>query len=115
MTTTTTQPVQETYDAPRASIEELKARAIEALEQEFHAVAEAARRDDAREVDLRLKRRNILEDLVNAAAWLANDLVGVLLKVAADDEPHPVMASDLSQRIREAEIRLELLREMNRQ
>ena len=106
---------QETYDATRACIEELKARAIEALEKEFHAVAETARSDDGREVALRLKRRNILEDLVNAAAWLANDLVGVLLKVAADDEPHPVMASDLSQRIREAEIRLELLREMNRQ
>ena len=115
MTTKTTQPIQGTYNAARAGIEELRAIATEVLKQGFHGIAEAARRDDAQDVRLRLKRRNVLEDLINAAAWLANDLVGVLLKIAADDEPHPVMASDLSQRIREAEIRLELLREMNRQ
>lgn len=114
MTTTTTQSVQETYDATRICIEDLKARAIEVLKQEFNAIAEAARRGNTEEMRQRLNRRNILEDLVNAVAWLANDLAGVLLKVAADEEPHPVMASDLSQRIREAEIRLAFLGELNR-
>lgn len=113
MTTTTTPPI-ETFNATRAGIEELKARAKETLAQEFQGIADAAGRDDGHAVSLRLERHNDLENLVDAAAWLATSLADVLLKVALEEEPHPVMRSDLSQRIREAEIRLELLREMSR-
>jgi len=54
------------FKATRAGIEELKARADEALAQELHAIAEAAGRDDAQAVSLRLKRRNVLDELVNS-------------------------------------------------
>lgn len=113
MTTTTTPPI-DTFNATRAGIEELKARADEALKAELHAISEAASRDDAEAVNVRLRRRNILEELVSNAAWLATSLTDVLAKVADGAEPYPVMASDLGRRIREAEIRLELLREMSR-
>ncbi len=62
---------------------------------------------------LRLKRKNTLDDLVGGAAWLARDLVDLLLKVATENDPHTVMGSDIPTRIREAEIRLELLREIS--
>ncbi len=63
---------------------------------------------------LRLTRKNTLDDLIGGGAWLARDLVDVLLKVATENDPHTVMGSDIPTRIREAEIRLQLLQEMSR-
>ena len=101
-------------EAALDSINQLKVLADEALGQEFHAIAEAAGRDDGPSVALRLRRKNTLDELIGGAAWLARDLVDVLLKVAAETDPHSVMGSDIPTRIREAEVRLELLREMSR-
>jgi hypothetical protein len=95
----------------RDGIAGLKAKATETLGEEFQAIAEAARTTD---VSLRLERHNTMSDLVGTVAWLAGDLVDVLHKVAAGTEPHSVMRSDLARRIHEAEVRLELLRELSR-
>ena len=114
MTTTTDKTHDEAAATARDEIQRLKAQAQEALERELTAIGEAAGRDEAQAVSLRLKRRNILDELVGAAAWLAGDLVDVLHKIAAGADPHAVMGSDLPSRIREAEIRLEMLRELSR-
>ncbi len=117
---TDAQTLTETPAAPDAAstatdaINQLKARADETLAQELHAIADAAGRESGESVGLRLKRKSTLDDLVGATAWLARDLVDTLLKVAAGTDPHAVMSSDLAARIREAEIRLELLWEMSR-
>ena len=116
-TLTETPTTTATKDASKAALDginQLKALADEALGREFHAIAEAAGRDDGPSVALRLRRKNALDELVGGAAWLARDLVDALLKVAAGTDPHTVMGSDIPTRIREAEIRLELLREMSR-
>ncbi len=118
MTTTaqtpTTPAVQDAAKTALDSINQLKALADEALGRDFHAIAEAAGRDDGLAVGLRLKRKTTLDELVGGAAWLARDLVDVLLKVATENDPHTVMGSDIPTRIREAEVRLQLLREMSR-
>ena len=112
--TPTTPAVQDAATAALDSINPLQALAEEALDREFHAIAEAAGRDDGSSVDLRLRRKTTLDDLVGGAAWMARDLVEVLLKVATDNDPHTVMSSDIPTRIRRAEVRLELLREISR-
>ncbi len=112
--TPTTPAVQDAAKTAVDSINQLKALAKEALGREFHAIADAARHDAGRTVGLRLERHNNLSDLVGNVAWLARDLTDVLLKVATENDPHTVMGSDLPPRIREAEIRLQLLREMSR-
>ena len=117
MTATThpKRPVQSLVDtatATRADIAKLRERATAALEQELSGIAEAAR--SGADQALRLKRRFALEEIVNAGAWLAGDLIDVLVKIAAGTDPNPVMASDLARKIRDAEIRLEILREMSR-
>ena len=112
--TPTTPAVRDAAKAALESINELKAKATATLGEEFQAIAEAARHDDGHAVSLRLERHNTMSDLVGTVAWLARDLVDVLLKVATDNEPHAVMASDLATRIRRAETRLELLREISR-
>ena len=112
--TPTTPTVQDAAKTALDSINQLKALADETLGREFHAIAEAAGRDDSRAVDLRLRRKTTLDELVGGAAWLARDLVDVLLKVATENDPHTVMGSDIPTRIREAEIRRGLLREMSR-
>jgi hypothetical protein len=103
--------IETTAQRARDEIAKLKARANETLRDEFQAIAEAARTED---VNLRLERHNTTADLVGTVVWLAGDLVDVLHKVAAGADPHSVMRSDLARRIREAEIRLELLRELSR-
>ncbi len=113
-TLTETPAAQDAATAAIDGINQLKARADETLGRELHAIAEAAGREGGESVGLRLRRKNTLDDLVGAAAWLARDLVDTLLKIAAGTNPHAVMSSDLAARIREAEIRLELLREMSR-
>ncbi len=110
-TTPTETPITATAQTARDEIAKLKAKATENLGEEFQAIAEAARTDD---VSLRLERHNTMSDLVGTAAWLAGDLIDVLLKVASGTEPHSVMRSDLARRIHEAEVRLELLREIDR-
>ncbi len=112
--TPATPTVQDAAKTALDSINQLQALAKEALGREFQAIAEAARQDDGRTVSLRLERHNNLSDLVGNVAWLARDLTDALLKVATENDPHSVMGSDLPTRIREAEIRLELLREMSR-
>ncbi len=109
--TLTTPAAADTANAATDAINELKAQATATLDQELRAIADAA---GSESVDLRLRRKSTLDDLVGTAAWLARDLVDVLLKVATDNEPHSVMCSDLPARIREAEIRLQVLREMSR-
>ena len=111
--TTKTQTPQDTARDALAGIDALKALADEALGREFHAIAEAAGRDDGPTIGRRLKRKTTLDELVGGAAWLARDLVDVLLKVATENDPHTVMGSDIPTRIREAEVRLQLLREMS--
>jgi hypothetical protein len=113
-TAPTATPITATAQTARDEIAKLKAQATETLGEEFQAIAEAARTDDGRAVSLRLERHNTTADLVGTAAWLASDLVDVLHKVAAGTDPHSVMRSDLARRIHEAEVRLELLREMSR-
>ena len=113
-TLTETPAAQDAASAALESINQLKARADETLGRELHAIAQTAGREGDESVGLRLKRKSTLDDLVGATAWLARDLVDTLLKVAAGTDPHAVMSSDLAARIREAEIRLELLREMAR-
>ena len=112
--TPTTPVVQGAAKAALDGINQLKALADEVLGREFHAIAEAAGRDSGPTMGLRLKRKNTLDVLVSGAAWLARDLVDVLLKVATENDPHTVMDSDIPTRIRKAEIRLELLREISR-
>ena len=107
-------PVEDMAKVAGAAINQLKAAAEAALESELQAIAEAAGGDDGQTVSRRLTRHGTLDDLVGAAAWLARDLVDVLLKVATGNDPHAVMDSDLPARIRKAEVRLELLREMSR-
>ncbi len=111
--TPTTPAVQNAAKAAVDSINQLKALADEALGREFHAIAESAGREPGPTVGFRLKRKSTLDELVGGAAWLARDLVDVLLKVATENDPHTVMGSDIPARIRQAEIRLELLREMS--
>ena len=111
--TPTTPAIQDAAKAALDGINQLKALADEALGREFHAIAEAAGRDDGSTVGRRLKRKTTLDELVGGAAWLARDLVDVLLKIATENDPHTVMGSDIPTRIREAEIRLQLLREMS--
>ncbi len=111
--TPTTPAVQDAAKAALDSINQLKVLSDEALGREFHAIAEAARSGDSPTVGLRLKRKNVLDDLVGGAAWLARDLVDGLLKVATENDPHTVMGSDIPTRIREAEVRLQLLRELS--
>lgn len=111
--TPTTPAVRDAAKAALESINELKAKATATLGEEFQAIAEAARHDDGHAVSLRLERHNTMSDLVGTVAWLARDL-DLLLKVATDNEPHPVMASDLATRIRRAETRLEMLLEISR-
>ena len=116
-TQTETPPTQTPRDTAKAAlggIDALKALAKETLRREFHAIAETAGRDDGETVGRRLKRQNILDELIGSASWLARDLVDVLLKIATENDPHSVMGSDIPTRIREAEIRLELLRELSR-
>lgn len=98
-----------------AEIQDLMARANEALARQYKTIAEDAD-CDGQVVSLRLKRHSTIQELVGVAAWLVHDLVDVLHKVAAGDEPYVVMTSvdvvevdHLPSRIREAEIRLELL------
>ena len=110
----TTTAAQDAAKTALESINQLKALAEETLSREFHAIAGAAGRDDDRSVDLRLRRKSSLDELVGGAAWLARDLVDVLLKVATESEPTAVMGSDIPSRIRKAETRLELFREMIR-
>ena len=112
--TLTTTAVQDAAKAALDGVNKLKARATATLGEEFQAIAKAARHDDGHAVSLRLERHNTMSDLAGTVAWLARDLVDVLLKVATGNEPHAVMASDLATRIRRAETRLELLREMSR-
>ncbi len=112
--TPTTPAATDTANAATDVINQLKALANETLSREFQAIAEAAKNDNGREVSLRLERHNTKSDLVGTVAWLARDLVDVLLKVATDNDPRPVMGSDLPARIREAEIRLQLLKELRR-
>ncbi|MCP4486585.1 MAG: hypothetical protein GY820_04585 [Gammaproteobacteria bacterium] len=112
--TPTTPAVQDAVKATLDGINQLKSLANDALRGEFQAITEAARQDDGCIVSSRLERHNTMSDLVGGAAWLARDLVDVLLKVATDNDPHSVMGSDIPARIREAEIRLQLLREMSR-
>ena len=99
-----------TAQAACDEIAKLKAQANATLGEEFQAIAEAARTDD---VSLRLERHNTMSDLVGTAAWLASNLTDVLLKIAAGHEPPAVMRSDLARRIHEAEVRLELLRQIS--
>ena len=113
-TPTTPAAAQDASTAALDGINQLKALADETLGREFHAIAEAAGREGGPSVALRLRRKNTLDDLIGAAAWLARDLVDTLLKVAAGTDPQAVMSSDLAARIREAEVRLELLREISR-
>jgi hypothetical protein len=114
MTNTTAQPLTATAKNACDEIAKLKAQAKDTLGEELQAIAEAASRDDGRTDNLRLTEHNILAELVASTAWLASDLVDVLLKVAAGHKPHAVMRSDLARRIQEAEVRLELLRQMSR-
>jgi hypothetical protein len=115
MTTTATAPtatpITATAQTARDEIAKLKAQATETLRGDFEAIAEAAKTED---VNLRLERHNTTADLVGTVAWLAGDLVDVLHKVAAGTTPHSVMRSDLARRIHEAEVRLELLRDLSR-
>jgi hypothetical protein len=62
----------------------------------------------------RLIEHETFSDLIDSSAWLAKDLVDILLKIAAGRRPYSVMRSDLPRRIQEAEVRLELLRQLNR-
>ncbi len=112
--TPTTPAATATAQTAIDAINLLKTQATATLGEEFHAIAEAARHDDARAVSLRLEQHNTKSNLVGTVAWLARDLADVLLKVATDNEPHSVMGGDLPARIREAEIRLEMLRELAR-
>ncbi len=112
--TSTTTAVQDALKATLDGINQLKSLASDALRGEFQAIAEAARHDDGCTVSSRLQRHNTMSDLVGGAAWLARDLVDVLLKVATENDPHSVMGGDIPSRIRESEIRLQLLREMSR-
>lgn len=109
--TLTETPAADTAQAALDAINELKAQATATLDNELRGIADAAGTES---VDLRLRRKSSLDHLVGAAAWLARDLVDVLVKVAAGTDPHSVMGSDLPARIREAEVRLQLLREMSR-
>ena len=111
---TETQTPQATAKAVQAGIDALKALAEETLRREFHAIADTAGRDNGATVGRRLKRHNILDELIGNSSWLARDLVDVLLKIATENDPHSAMGSDIPTRIREAEIRLELLRELSR-
>ncbi len=79
--TLTTPAVTDTANAATDAINQLKALASETLNREFQAIAEAAKSDDARAVSLRLEQHNTKSDLVGTVAWLARDLVDVLLKV----------------------------------
>ena len=112
--TPTTPAAQDAATAALDGINALQALAKEALGREFHALADAAREDDRHTVSLRLERHNNLSELVGNVSWLARDLVDVLLKVATENEPHTVMGSDIPTRIREAEVRLQLLQELSR-
>ena len=112
--TPTTPAVQDAAKAALDGIDQLKAHAKEALGREFQAIADAAGRGDGQTVSLRLTRHATLDELISGAAWLARDLVDMLLKVATENDPPAVMSSDLATRIREAEIRLQLLREISR-
>ncbi len=76
----------DTANAATDAINQLKAQATATLGEEFHAIAEAARQDDGRAVSLRLERHNTKSNLVGTVAWLARDLVDVLLKVATDND-----------------------------
>ncbi len=111
--TPTTPAVEDAAKAAVDGINQLKALADEALGRELHAIANAAGNGENKSVGLRLKRKNTLADHVGGAAWLARDLVDVLLKVATENDPHTVMGSDIPARIREAEVRLQLLREIS--
>ncbi len=112
MTTTTDPTLEDIATTARTEIGKLRAQADEALDRELRAIAATAA-DDGRSTALRLQRRDALDEIVAAAAWLAGDLIDVLLKVAAETDPHQVMNSDLARRIRKAEIRLELLNEIS--
>ncbi len=79
--TPTTTAVQDAAKAALDGINQLKALADEALDREFHAIAEAAGNGGGKSVGLRLKCKNVLDDLVGGAAWLARDLVDVLLGI----------------------------------
>ena len=113
-TTPDESPTAATAQAAGDEIAKLKAQAKATLSKEFRAISDAACRGDASDFGLRLTTHNTMTELVEAAAWLASDLADVLLKVAAGNKPHAVMRSDLARRIHEAEVRLELLREMSR-
>ena len=62
---------------------------------------------------MRSTEQEILAELVDGASLLARDLVDVLQKIAEGDRPQSVMRSDLARRIQEAEVRLDLLRQLN--
>jgi len=111
-TTSTKQPVKSLVDlvmATRADIVRLRVRANAVLDQELEGIAAKSGTDQT----LRLKRRDALEQIVEAAAWLAGDLIIALESIASGEDPNPVMASDLPKRIRDAEVRLEILREIS--
>lgn len=111
MTTDTTPTT--TATTATDEIAKLKAQAKAALDQNFREISDAATNGDG-SVGLRLTEHNAMTELVESAAWLANDLVDVLQKIAGGHKPIGVMRSDLARRILEAEVRLELLREMSR-
>lgn len=97
----------DTAMATKADIAKLRERATVQLEK-LQDPAKGSGSDRT----LRLERRNAVEEIVIAASWLAGDLVDALVRIGSGEDPTPVMASDLARRIREAEIRLAIIREM---
>ncbi len=98
--------MQDAVKAILDGITQLNSLANDALRGEFHAIAEAARHDD---VSSRLERHNTMSDLVDGAAWLARDLVDVLLKVGTENDPHSVMGSDIPSRASWREMRVSIV------
>jgi hypothetical protein len=103
-----------TAGAALTEIANLKAKATAALDESFEQITELVSNGDGRSAGLQLTEHDAMIELVESAAWLANDLVEVLQKVATGQKTHSVMRSDLVRRIQEAEVRLELLRKIAR-
>jgi hypothetical protein len=56
-----------------------------------------------------LRRKGVLQELIRTTVWLAGDLVELLEKIGFGANPSTVI--DLALRIRDAEIRVETIRE----
>lgn len=100
-----------TAHAATCEIKKLRKHAKDVLDEGIHNLAEKTRNGD---IGFRHTEHEILAELVDGAAWLASDLVGVLHKIAAGGRPPAVMRSDLTRRILEAEVRLEMIRQLSR-